>query len=332
MSAPLTRPAAADSTLPTLSSDRHNHLADDDAPSTSIAEKGAPRERRVSLSSPGLPGLRSVRGVFDIWRWEFVSFFLRPAGWLMLLTTLFVATWSFSWLVTLLSNGTGIALRQIDDPVFQFLGPNVFLIGTCTLLVPLLTMNLIADERRRGTWETLLTAAYSPAHVVIGKFLAAWSLLVICFFPWMYDLAVLRFWNGKIRLIWSFIPWFDGSGLAFDMGPVYGAFIGLAVIGGTFVAFGVFCSAGCRSPVAAAALTFAGMLVVLVLSLVPRMLTSWHLTPEQIGLVEGLSCWGQFEKLSQGVVSPRLILAHISVSVVLLSLAAELARWRDNTL
>ena len=39
----------------------------------------------------------------------------------------------FSWLVTLLSRGATVVLRHADDPIAQFLGPNVFLIGGCTL-------------------------------------------------------------------------------------------------------------------------------------------------------------------------------------------------------
>src|SRR6516225_9015230 len=63
--------------------------------------------------------------------WEIKSFFLRPLSYLLLLAAALLAGWSFSWLVTLLARGTDPALQSGDDPISQFLGPNVFLIGGC---------------------------------------------------------------------------------------------------------------------------------------------------------------------------------------------------------
>src|SRR5262245_54862282 len=96
-----------------------------------------------------------LRGALAVYLWELKSFFLRPASYVLLLAASLLAGWSFSWLVTLLSRGVPASLRPVADPIAQFVGPNVFLIGGCTLLVPLLTMTAIADERRRGTWELL---------------------------------------------------------------------------------------------------------------------------------------------------------------------------------
>src|SRR5439155_4308828 len=134
---------------------------------------------------------RFFRGVAVVFVWEIKAFFLRPVAYVMLLAAAILSGWSFSWLVTLLSRGMDPALRAADDPIAQFLGPNVFLIGACTLVIPLLTMNAIAEERRRGTWELLLTAPVSSLSVVLGKFIALWSLLMACLTPWIYHLAVL---------------------------------------------------------------------------------------------------------------------------------------------
>jgi ABC-2 type transport system permease protein len=122
-------------------------------------------------------------GAWAVFVWEIKSFFLRPVSYVLLLAAALTAGWSFSWLVTLLSRGPTVGLRPTDDPIAQFLGPNVFLIGGCTLLVPLLTMNAIADERRRATWEQMLTAPISPFAVVLGKFAASWCVFVMCLVP-----------------------------------------------------------------------------------------------------------------------------------------------------
>jgi len=248
----------------------------------------------------------------------------------LLLAAALAASWSFSWLVTLLSRGPMVGLRPTDDPIAQFLGPNVFLIGGCTFLVPLLTMNAIADERRRATWEQLLTAPVSPLAVVLGKFAALWCMLMTCLVPWLYCVVVLRFWNGRSTTFWGGLPWFDGPGLEFDLGPVYGGCAALALVGATFISLGLFCSGLCRGPAPAALLSLATMSLVFLMGLAPRVLAYWRFSPEQVGLVEMISCWGHVERFSRGVIEPRIIAAHLTVSAVLLWATAYTCRRVDE--
>ena len=263
--------------------------------------------------------------------WEFKLLWVRPATYVLLLGAALLSAWSFSWLVTLLSLGTTVALRAADDPIAQFLGPNIFLIGGCTLLVPLVTMNAIADERRHGTWETLVTAPVSALEIVAGKFAALWALFVICLAPWPYFLSVLRFSNGKAALLWNFIPWFGGSGLPFELGPVLGGLVALATVGGTFVALGLFCSGLCRGPASAALVTLLVMGIVLLLGFAPRMLEYWNCPPETAALVESISCWKHVERFSRGVIEPRIIAGHVSVCALLLWMTAVMSRRVDET-
>jgi ABC-2 family transporter protein len=186
--------------------------------------------------------------VATVLSWEWQAFFRRPLGWLLLLGAALTAGWSFSWLVTLLVRGGGLSLRQAENPIAQFLGPNIFLVSLGTLFVPLLTMNLVAEERRRGTWELLLTSPVSSGQAILGKFLAGWGVLLAALSPWVFYLMVLRLWNGKTQMLWGFIPWFGGLGVDFDLGPAIAGAVGLTMVGGTFIAIGLFCSSLCRRP------------------------------------------------------------------------------------
>ena len=304
------------------------------APHFAVADRQARAETKDFVGSrPLRMGRRQAASRFlhtgwAIFAWELRSFFLRPASYLLLMAAALAAAWGFSWLVTLLSRGATIVLRHADDPIAQFLGPNVFLIGGCTLLVPLLTMNAIADERRRATWEQLLTAPVSPLAVVLGKFAAVWSLLLIALAPWVYHVVVLRLWNGRMT-DWHGIPWFDGPGLVFDFGPVWGGCVGLAVVGATIAAIGLFCSGLCRGPASAAVLSLAAMGLVLFTALAPRVLAYWNFSPDQIALVEAVSCWGHIERFSRGTLELRLIVGHISVCSVLLWATAVTCRRVD---
>src|SRR5690242_3880913 len=102
------------------------------------------------------PMADSLERTYFICRWELRAHFVRPATYGLLVALTLIAAWSFSWLVALLARGVW-PLAQAGAPIPQFLGANLFLVGTGTLLIPLLTMGLIADERRRGSWESLVT-------------------------------------------------------------------------------------------------------------------------------------------------------------------------------
>ena len=289
----------------------------------------------LSVSPPSPPLVRGgnsspLAGAWAIFAWETKAFFLKPASYALLLAAALTAGWSFSWLVTLLSRGPTVGLRPTDDPISQFLGPNVFLIGGCTILVPLLTMNAIADERRRATWEQMLTAPVSPLAVVLGKFASLWCLFVTCLVPWLYCIVVLRCWNGRITTVWGGIPWFDGPGLAFDFGPVYGGCAALVMVGATFIAMGLFCSGLCRGPASAALLTLAAMSLIFLLGLAPRVLAYWNFSADQVRLVETISCWGQVERFSRGVIEPSVIAAHVTVSALSLWATAWTCRIEDR--
>jgi ABC-2 type transport system permease protein len=263
-------------------------------------------------------------------RWELRSILHRPSSYIVLLATTFAGGWSFWWLLALLARGGGVTLRSADDPIVQFVGPNVFLVGICTLLVPLLTMSLVADERRRGTWELLLTSPVSHGEAIVGKFLATWCLLLAALAPWPYYLAVLRWWNGGTRMVWGFVPWFAETGLPFDPGPVVGGMVGLAMIGATFVSLGIVCSSLCRRPVSAAIGAFVAMSALLVIGFLPRILVNQGFASERLLWIESISCWGHLARFASGAILPHVITGHLSACLALLWLATQFSRWIDD--
>ncbi len=265
-----------------------------------------------------------------VFAWEIKTFILRPTTYLLLLAAALLAGLSFSWLVTLLARGAGGALTPGSDTIAQFLGPNIFLVGSCTVLIPLITMNAIAGERRGSSWELLVTAPVSPLAVVLGKFAALSCLFMACLLPWGYFLVVLRGWNGKLKFLGNLVPWFDGPGLAFDPGPAVGGAIALVVVGATFVAVGLFCSGLCRGPASAALLALVAMGLILVVGLIPRVLAHWGYSMEETQFIEIISCWGHIDRFSRGVIEPRVIAGHLSFCAGLLWATAYVARRVDE--
>lgn len=267
----------------------------------------------------------SVARMLAVVRWEMRTFFFRPTTYVLLMGTTLLAAWSFAWLVTLLARGAP-PLRRGDDPIAQFLGPNVFLIGAVSLIVPLLTMNLVADERRRGLWELLATAPLDFTELVLGKLLAAWSQFLLCIAPWPACLFALRFWNGGIRWIWNVIPWFDGPGVDFDTGPVLAAGIALALIGLTFTALGLCFSSMSRRALSAALSTGCCLALLFLLSLLPRFLAHWQFSPTTVSCAEAVSVWGHLDQFSRGIVSPQIVAGHLSTAFVLFAVSVSSCR------
>jgi ABC-2 type transport system permease protein len=103
----------------------------------------------------------------------------------------------------------------------------LFWLPAC-VMVPLLTMKCLAEERRLGTIETLLTTPVTTTEVVLAKFGAAYLLYVALWLSTTGFFWLLRKFSGDVRFL--------------DSGPLVGGFLFIAVSGLFFVALGVFAS------------------------------------------------------------------------------------------
>ena len=272
--------------------------------------------------------LASLMRTLAVARWESRLFFQRPATYGLLLAIIGVAGWSFSWLLTLLARGGGLMLRFGDDPVVQFLGPNVFLIGVATLLTPLLTMSLIAEERRRGTWELLLGSAASRGEILIGKWLAAWLQWSTILAPWWVYALVLRVWDGRVRWLWDWLPW-PIAGINADLGATLAAAWGWLLVGAVCMAIGTCVSACSKSAAAAATLTLGAMCMLLLASLLPQALPLWHMS-EAVPWLQPFAIWSHLEQFSQGRLPWRLACGLLAATLGLLWLATVFSPLADH--
>jgi ABC-2 type transport system permease protein len=130
-----------------------------------------------------------------------------------------------------------IAARE-TSPTYEFFA--LFWLPVC-VMVPLLTMKCLAEERRMGTIETLLTTPVTTAEVVLGKFAAAYFLYV----------ALWASTGGLFYILYRF----SAEARFFDVGPLVGGYVFIAVSGLFFVAIGVFASSLTRNQSVAAVLS-----------------------------------------------------------------------------
>jgi ABC-2 type transport system permease protein len=102
------------------------------------------------------------------------------------------------------------------------------------LIVPVITMRLLAEERRAGTLELLLTSPVREIEVVLAKFLASMAVIVAMLAPTLAYPVTLQIFGDP------------------DWGPVYGGYLGLALLGGALTALGLAVSALTANQIVAA--------------------------------------------------------------------------------
>lgn len=103
------------------------------------------------------------------------------------------------------------------------IAPWVFL-----FLVPAITMRMFSEEKRTGTLDLLLTRPVSYLHIILGKFFAAWGLVLLSLLP-----TLIYFWS---------VSRMGSPPGNLDMGGTWGSFTGLLFLGGIYASIGVFTS------------------------------------------------------------------------------------------
>src|SRR6202000_2261133 len=104
-------------------------------------------------------------------------------------------------------------------------------------LIPAITMRSLAEERREGSFEVLMTRPLTDAQIVIGKFLACVLLVLFALIPtlvYYYSVYQLGTPQGNI-----------------DAGAVIGSYIGLFLLGSGFAAIGLFASSVSKNQIIA---------------------------------------------------------------------------------
>ena len=195
-----------------------------------------------------------MRHVLVIARREIESYFVSPIACAVMTIFTFVSGLFFSNMLVYYVRQAALADAQIqksgrsdlqlDVPTVvlaQFFQNEAFLL---MLAIPLLTMGLVTDERRRGTLELLMTSPVRGIEIVGGKFLGAFALLALLILPVVPMFAFL------------------GAGGNWEAGLIASGLFGLLLLGGAQIALGLFVSSLCENMLVAAIGTY-GLIVTL---------------------------------------------------------------------
>ena len=133
-----------------------------------------------------------------------------------------------------------------------------YLFFVLLLLVPILTMRLMSEEKRQKTDQALLTAPIRLFSLVAGKFLAAFTIFLLGTASTLLMALVVSAYSSD-----------------FDWLTVMGNFVGLVLLGGAVIALGLFISSLTESQVIAAVTTYAVLLICMLLDAVSGFCPAW---------------------------------------------------------
>jgi ABC-2 type transport system permease protein len=255
-----------------------------------------------------------MTNIWTIAKKELRTYFTSPIAY-VIITVFLVLVGFFFYSLLWWFNSQALQMSQnqyyanqinINQMVYQPLFNNISVI--LLLMIPLLTMRLFAEEKKVGTEELLYTSPISVWQIILGKYGA--SLLVL--------LAML----GLTALLSIFTFLFGNPELA----PVLNGYLGLFLMGASFIAIGIFFSSLTENQIVAAILTFGALLLFWIINWASSSASGiWK------DVLNYLSFFQHFDNMTQGILDTTDLVYYLSISgfgLFLTHSAIQSRRWR----
>jgi len=255
-----------------------------------------------------------MQNIMAIWQREMKSYFVSPIAYVVLTVFLFLSGLIFFgnltevYQYTMSMAQTGQGTQPIDVP--GYVTQSLFRTMTVILLfvLPMMTMALFSEEKKRGTIELLLTTPVGNFQALMGKYLASLTFLLILFAASAITLSPLFIYSRP------------------DWGPILSGFLGLLLYGAALLALGVFISTLTENQIVSVIITFGASLVLWFVSVFAASATG--VAKEVINYLSVISHLDDFIK---GVIDTSHVIYYVTFAFVGLFLAyrsLESMRWK----
>jgi ABC-2 type transport system permease protein len=255
-----------------------------------------------------------MQNILAIWQREMKSYFVSPIAYVVLTVFLFLTGLVFFgnlaevYQYTMTAAQTGQGMQPIDVPAF--VTQSLFRTTTVILLfiIPMMTMALFSEEKRRGTIELLLTTPVGNFQALMGKYLASLTFLVILFISSTITISALFAYSQP------------------DLKPILSGYLGMFLYGAALLSLGVFISTLTESQIVAVIVTFG---VSLVLWLISVFATSAVGTVKDV--INYLSVISHLDDFIKGVIDTSHVIYYVTFAFIGLFLAyrsLESMRWK----
>ena len=230
-----------------------------------------------------------------IYKREMRSYFTTPIGYIFLSVFLIFSGAVFCY----------TTLYSFSSNVTNYFTVMLFLM---VILLPLLTMKLLSEERKQKTEQLLLTAPVSILSVVMAKFLAAYTI----------------FASATLVSSLSFVILYQYAKV--QSATLLGCIVAMLLVGAVFISVGVFVSSVTESPLASAVGTVAILAFFLFISFVNSFIKVYFIR----FIFSSISIFARFQSFTQGVFDISAIIYYLAVCAVFLFLTVcvyDKRRW-----
>ncbi len=249
-----------------------------------------------------------MRSVIYIFKKELKQYLFSPIAYIV--AAVFHAILGYFFYNSLLSyTRAGIEMAgtgqrpEVFTPTVVIMEGLIRSMGTIFLLLtPLITMRLVAEEKRTRTMELLMTSPLPLGAIIIGKFLAAYFIYSVIILLTLYMPVVLE--------LFSTINWLH----------IFSGYAGLLLIGATMISVGLFASTVTDKQVIAAVLSI-GILVIF-----------WFVgggigaaSPRVTDFLRNIAIYTPFKNMFQGLIDLRDIFYFLSFTFFMLFLSHRIA-------
>jgi ABC-2 type transport system permease protein len=245
-----------------------------------------------------------MRNVFAIARRELMAYFGSPVAYVAIAIFLVLLGVTFFFKIPFLLPKDDFfeAKEATLRPLFEWM---VFLF---TIILPAISMRLLAEERKLGTLELLLTMPVTETEVVAGKLLGALGFLGVA---------------TGLTLVYPIVVTLLGHP---DPGPVVGGYFGVLLVGSAYLAVGLLASSWTSSQITA---FIVAIVICATFTFIDRV-------PEALGLhaiqaFTVMSFTAHFRSIARGVIDTRDVVFFLSVvagAVSLASYSLETRKWK----
>lgn len=261
-----------------------------------------------------------MRNYLAIVKKELNTLFVSPIAYVVL-AVFFAVSGYFFYIITasiiqrvmemgVRSQQFGQAAPPIDVPSV-ILGNFFSVISTILLfLIPMITMGIFAEEKKRGTIELLFTSPLTNLQLILGKFTGVMLFLLIMLLPTILKSLLLVVYSEPSP----------------PLSPIFNGFLGSLLLGGALLTIGLFISSLTENQIVAATLCFGVFIVLWVVDAIAG--TATTLGNE---VLRYLSIMNHYEDFTKGVLDTQHVVFYVSMiflGLFLTSVSLNSAKWR----
>ena len=253
----------------------------------------------------------SVRNTLAIAGKELRSYFASPMGYILIgLFALLFGAFFRVYLTGFAQRSQQMAMGGGNINVNEWMISGVLHNAAIIILfiMPMITMRTYAEEKRSGTMELLLTSPITDLQIIVGKFLGAMGLFAAMLLVTAIDIAILfRIGNPELK-------------------PVLAGYLGLFLLGGSFLSVGLLISSLTKNQIVAGVMTFAVFLLLWIIN--------WF--ADSVGplgrtIVSFLSITEHLDDFTKGIIDTKHIiyyLSFITFGLFLTAKSVDSERWK----